>query len=401
MDEHAKRANLTFISYRREDSAGVTGRIYDRLVQKFGREAIFKDVDSIPLGVNFRQYIDSVVGQCSIVLVVIGDRWMGVTSEAGKCRLDEPRDFVRIEIESALQRNIPVIPLLVQNASMPQEERLPPTLAELAYRNGMTIGHDPHFHGDIDRLIKHLEKFFADLSNAEDQTSRQNAARGLYVGILHSTEEDAQVRVQESDSHKNDQMPTGPIEPKLPPPLLRSQVLGRLGLIISGSTVVLIAILVLALSLRDWRQDTAVNNSFGTNSTVTPTATSNAVKVEKGTALRVLNDYKFGIYFPSMSPDLSKAANDMRDKLIQYGFKKERIQLYSRGNSFFEAVVPPQGYEIRYEPGYEDDAVNILENILREIYPSKSFRKQIVEAGRTAGRTENFISLFLGSESQN
>jgi hypothetical protein len=157
MPDQAKIANQIFISYRRDDSAAITGRIYDRLIQKFGRQAIFKDVDSIPLGINYRKYLDSIVSECAVILVVIGDKWMESSGEAGKCRLDDPRDFVRIEIESALRRDIPVIPLLVQDASLPTEESLAESLQELAYRNGLTIGHDPHFHGDISRLIADLE----------------------------------------------------------------------------------------------------------------------------------------------------------------------------------------------------------------------------------------------------
>jgi hypothetical protein len=149
MSEQAKHSNQIFICYRRVDSAAITGRIYDRLVQKFGREAIFKDVDSMPLGVNFRKRLDAIVSECAVVLVVIGDRW--------EERLTDKRDFVRIEIESALRRDIPVIPLLVQGASLPPEETLPESISELSDRHGLTIGHDPHFHGDISRLISSLE----------------------------------------------------------------------------------------------------------------------------------------------------------------------------------------------------------------------------------------------------
>jgi hypothetical protein len=140
-----------FICYRRDDSAGVTGRIYDRLVQRFGDQAVFKDIDSIPLGANFKQHIDSVIAQCSVVVVVIGDRWIA------NGRINDPADYVRIEVESAFQRQIPVIPLLVQNASMPAEEDLPESLRELRYRHGIPINNDPHFHVDMNRLIKSLE----------------------------------------------------------------------------------------------------------------------------------------------------------------------------------------------------------------------------------------------------
>lgn len=149
-----------FISYRRQDSSDVTGRIYDRLVQQFGREAIFKDVDSIPPGADFRGVLDKAVGQCNLLLAVIGGQWLSAQNESGARRLDDPRDFVRIEIESAMQRDIPVIPLLVQGAGMPGENDLPQSLQALVYRNAIPIRPDPDFHHDIDRLIKGIELHF-------------------------------------------------------------------------------------------------------------------------------------------------------------------------------------------------------------------------------------------------
>jgi hypothetical protein len=144
------------ISYRREDSADVTGRIYDRLVQKFGQGAVFKDVDSIPLGVDFRIYLDEQVAKCEVFLAVIGRDWMKNMGSTGKTRLDDPRDFVRIEIESALKRQIPVIPVLVSGATIPPAKRLPLSIQDLSYRNGIAVRADPDFHRDMDRLIESL-----------------------------------------------------------------------------------------------------------------------------------------------------------------------------------------------------------------------------------------------------
>lgn len=153
-----KRGHI-FISYRRSDSADVTGRIYDRLIGKFGKKAVFKDVDSIPLGLNFKEYLDIQVGQCTVLVAVIGDRWLDANDASGKSRLEDPKDFVRIEIESALVRGIPVIPLLVRDAKMPRKDQLPPDLQELIFRNGIPIRADPDFHRDMDRLISALEKY--------------------------------------------------------------------------------------------------------------------------------------------------------------------------------------------------------------------------------------------------
>ena len=148
-----------FISYRRSDSADITGRIYDRLIGKFGRNPIFKDVDSIPLGFDFKEYLDAKVSECSVLLAIIGDRWLEASDENTQSRLNDPTDFVRIEIESALARGIPVIPLLVRGAHMPAEAKLPASLKKLVYRNGIPIRSDPDFHRDMDRLIASLEKY--------------------------------------------------------------------------------------------------------------------------------------------------------------------------------------------------------------------------------------------------
>ena len=146
-----------FISYRRDDSLELVGRIYDRLVDHFGRRTIFKDMDSIQIGDDFRTALDSKVGRADVLLAVIGDRWLTITGADGKRRLDNPQDFVRLEIETALQRNIVVIPLLVRNARIPDATDLPVGLDQLSFRNGLSIRPDPDFHNDMDRLIKAIE----------------------------------------------------------------------------------------------------------------------------------------------------------------------------------------------------------------------------------------------------
>jgi hypothetical protein len=146
------------ISYRREDSADVSGRIYDRLIQQFGQGAVFKDVDSIPFGVDFRIYLDAQVAKCEVFLAVIGRDWVKKRGSKSKSRLDDPADFVRIEIESALKRQIPVIPVLVSGAVIPPAERLPASIQDLSYRHGIAVRPDPDFHRDMYRLIEYLKK---------------------------------------------------------------------------------------------------------------------------------------------------------------------------------------------------------------------------------------------------
>lgn len=155
--EQVININNIFISYRRSDSADVTGRIYDRLIQQFGRDKVFKDVDSIPLGVDFRKHLNQIVSGCKILLAVMGNQWLETKDSQSKRRLDNSRDHVRIEIESALQSGVPVIPILVRGASMPSEDDLPSSLKDLAYRNGISVRVDPDFHKDVDRLIAGIE----------------------------------------------------------------------------------------------------------------------------------------------------------------------------------------------------------------------------------------------------
>jgi photosystem II stability/assembly factor-like uncharacterized protein len=148
-----------FISYRRDDSAAICGRMYDRLVAAYGRDAIFKDVDSIPLGTDFEQYIGSIIQQSVAQVVVIGARWLNITDANGHRRLDNPRDVVRLEIESALRRGLPVIPVLVNGAVMPPPDQLPPSLQQLAWLPGIPIRLDPDFDGDMQRLITTLAQW--------------------------------------------------------------------------------------------------------------------------------------------------------------------------------------------------------------------------------------------------
>jgi hypothetical protein len=147
-----------FICYRREDSADVTGRIYDRLVDHFGPERVFMDVEAIRLGYDFRSEIDQTIKVCSIVIVVIGDEWLAQVD--GKRRIDDENDRVRIEIESALRREIPIIPVLTRGTSHPTKAMLPASLEALAYRHGTSIRHE-HFRGDVDSLISQMDKLLA------------------------------------------------------------------------------------------------------------------------------------------------------------------------------------------------------------------------------------------------
>jgi len=141
-----------FISYRRDDSAGHAGRVHDRLQQEFGRDLLFMDVDSIPLGANFAKALGDEIAKCDVLLAIIGPGWLDARDDSGHRRLENPDDFVRMEIGTALKRGIPVIPVLLEGTRVPKADKLPDDLKELSLRNGLDVRH-ASFPEDMKRLI--------------------------------------------------------------------------------------------------------------------------------------------------------------------------------------------------------------------------------------------------------
>lgn len=171
-------SSKVFISYRREDSAGHAGRVHDHLAQALGSDLLFMDVDRVPLGANFKQVLIAEVTACDVLLAIIGPSWLNATTNSGKRRLDDPDDFVRIEIASALARGIPVVPILLEETRIPARELLPEALGELSLRNALTVRH-ASFKTDIDRLIrflKHQRPSDHVALNVGDETRRQKAS---------------------------------------------------------------------------------------------------------------------------------------------------------------------------------------------------------------------------------
>ena len=144
-----------FISYRREDSAGWTGRLVDRLKERFGSESIFIDIDTIEPGADFTEALRKAVESCDTLLAMVGPRWVSVTDKTGKPRLHDPSDWVRVEIAAALTRKIRVIPVLVGGATMPRTEFLPDDLDGFAQRQAHELS-DRRWTYDVEQLIKVL-----------------------------------------------------------------------------------------------------------------------------------------------------------------------------------------------------------------------------------------------------
>lgn len=195
---------VIFISYRREDSEHSTDRIYEALRDRFGEREVFKDVDSIPLGPDFRQVLGKAISESDVLLAVIGDRWLEITDSDGRPRLEDPNDFVRIEIESAIARGVHVIPLLVGRAPMPKPEALVPSLQPLAYRNGMPIRAGRDFRHDIEHLIRDLEQIHRSTEPAPSPPEQSEADLiAVWVGKRRLIDQ-TQAEVQELVSGAQD-----------------------------------------------------------------------------------------------------------------------------------------------------------------------------------------------------
>src|SRR5215212_5455185 len=153
----ASDSERVFISYRRDESAGYAGRIADSFEEYFGEDKVFRDIDSLEPGLDFSEAIERALESSEVLIAVIGKHWLTATDADGQKRLEDPDDYVRTEIATALKRHIRVIPLLIQGAAMPSARDLPDDLAPLSRRNAFEI-HDSSWRDDIQRLISTLER---------------------------------------------------------------------------------------------------------------------------------------------------------------------------------------------------------------------------------------------------
>jgi len=181
-----------FVSYRHDADAMAAGWLVERLAGHFGKKQIFKDVDSIEPGDDFVKVITDAVGSCDVLLALIGRQWLTMTGEDGRRRLDDPKDFVRLEIEAALNRDIRLIPVLIEGTKMPRAEEVPPSLAPLVNRQGLDFS-SANAEPEFDRLIRALNKTLAEVRAQPARGApairyrRPAASRGYHWLAQHRT----------------------------------------------------------------------------------------------------------------------------------------------------------------------------------------------------------------------
>jgi hypothetical protein len=176
--------SIIFISYRRGADSGVAGRLYDRLERSLGRERVFMDVASIAPGEDFVTVLKSRIAGCDLLLALIGRGWLAATDTAGQRRLDDPHDMVRIEIAAALAQGKRVIPVVIDDVSMPRAEDLPEDLKALARRQAIRVTHE-RFADDAENLVRALASAPADAEaagQAQPQGRRQTGKAGQPPG---------------------------------------------------------------------------------------------------------------------------------------------------------------------------------------------------------------------------
>jgi TonB family protein len=160
------------ISYRREDSLPIAGRLYDRLQSEFGKGNVFMDFDSIPYGVDFREHIKQMLDGSKVLLALIGPAWVGKGKQRTR-RIDDPADFIRLEIAYAFERKIPVIPVLINDTRMPSAKDLPPEIQDLAFRNAITLDVGIDFHPHANRLIVGINRLIIESARSAAREERK------------------------------------------------------------------------------------------------------------------------------------------------------------------------------------------------------------------------------------
>jgi TIR domain len=237
-------AGGVFISYRREDSGGYAGRIYDRLTSRLGRGNVFFDVDTIPPGRDFVDVLSERVGSCNALIAVIGKHWITSADGQNRPRLDDPSDFVRIEIEAALRRNVPVIPVLVDGAAMPQAAELPDGLKKLPRRQAIEISLT-RFDSDAERLNEALSQIEDELRQLRAEAAAAAQEKQIVRGAAQPSASPTAASLMSSESSRGAAASNRDAPASAPPKLARRgwllYVVVLLCVIVAGGIALIIA----------------------------------------------------------------------------------------------------------------------------------------------------------------
>src|SRR6266545_3754952 len=187
-----------FLNYRRDETSGHAGRLFDVLAARFGNDHVFMDIDRIEPGLDFADVISEAVASCDVFIALIGSRWLTSADAKGRPRLENPEDFIRLELEAALELDVRLIPALVQNAQMPSSDELPETLRPFARRHAVELS-DTRWTFDIGKLIETLERLetgLAERETAEREAQERAEAEAQAQAERETAEREAQERAE-------------------------------------------------------------------------------------------------------------------------------------------------------------------------------------------------------------
>ena len=204
-----------FVSYRRDDVPDATDRLAKSLTDVLGDERVFLDVDSIEIGAPFADVIGKWVGRCDVLLAVIGRGWLIATDDAGRRRLEDPKDYVRLEIEAGLSRDIRVVPVLVHDVPMPKASELPETLVPMLDRNAVKLSR-AHWEFDVARLISALQRIGVEKARTATEAARRQAQersrRETEARALQEAEEQQRRETEARAQREAEEQQEGPVE---------------------------------------------------------------------------------------------------------------------------------------------------------------------------------------------
>lgn len=418
-----------FISYRRDDAGYVASILRKHLEAEYGPGSVFMDIDSIPLGVDFRQHLSDAVSRCDVLLALIGETWAGPLPGGTQRRIDDPKDFVRIEVESALKRGIPVVPVLIDKAAPPAVESLPAGLRDLAFRNAAELRAGRDLESHLGALSRGLQ--------AHVQAQRGRAGATAAAAPASAPPDAAAVAGR-----------AGP--PAAPPPAAPAAPLaGSAGSSRAPWPWVLVGGVAAAAAVGSWwaasRPTPAPAPTPATASTAAPFGNTAGSRSPPSTApapspapapapalpaapvlgarapttvaaetpptdpgppalgpgksrtppdgavagTAALDGYRIAIYYPAGDGPAGATARALRGELAVQGLRRD-VELRLATAQFLREVVPPDGLELRYEAGVEDAPARALAAALAAGPGRRTLR--LVPAGTS---TPKFLSIFV------
>jgi hypothetical protein len=226
-----------FMSYRREETGYPAGWLFDRLSDRYGSNQVFKDVDSIELGDDFVDEITRAVSSCDVLLALIGEEWLTIADAQGRRRLDDPDDFVRLEIEAALARDVRVIPILVGEARMPRADELPASLARLVRRQALELS-QARFDFDIGRLLKVLDRTLTEVHAAQEDAPSK-------IVPSANAPDPGRTELPQTPSQREQPQPAPPPDTKPAAPATQPTARSRRARILAGAGVGVVLLVVI------------------------------------------------------------------------------------------------------------------------------------------------------------